>query len=81
MLNLETTTKLSPEDTIKRAVKFFGPGGYGLKITEESATYASFEGGGGSVQVAAFAKDKKTSVELMSREWDYQLREFVGKIK
>jgi len=81
MLNLETTTKLSPEEAIKRAIKFFGPGGYGLKVTDESANYVSFEGGGGSVQVAAFIKDKKTSVELMSREWDYQVREFVRKIK
>ena len=34
MLNIETTTKLSPEETIKRAVKFFGPKGYGLEVVE-----------------------------------------------
>lgn len=81
MLNLATKTKLSPEEVIKRAVAFFGPGGYGLEVKEQSASCAYFEGGGGGVEVTACAEEKGTSVELASREWDYQVNEFAGKIR
>ena len=80
MLKMATRTKLTPEEAVKRAVEFFGPGGYGLKVTEQSATGACFEGGGGGVDISACAEGKGASVELISREWDYQLREFIGKI-
>lgn len=81
MLNLATKTKLSPEEVIKRAVEFFGPGGYGLEVKEQSADCAYFVGGGGGVDVTACAEEKETSVELASREWDYQIREFINKIR
>jgi hypothetical protein len=80
MLRLSAITKLSPEEAVKRAVQFFGPEGYGLEIKEESETGASFEGGGGGVSVSASTEDGKTTVELASREWDYQIRQFVKKI-
>jgi hypothetical protein len=31
MINIETKTKLSPEDAIKQALNFFGPGGMGMQ--------------------------------------------------
>ena len=80
MLKIATKTKMSPEDAIKKAVEFFGTGGYGLKVTEQSGTGACFEGGGGVVEVTACAEEKETSVELVSREWDYQVKEFIRKI-
>ena len=80
MLRLSAKTKLSPEEAVRRAVKFFGPEGYKLEIKEESETEASFEGGGGGVSVSASIEDGKTTVELASREWEYQIREFVQKI-
>ncbi len=80
MLKLNTRTKRQPEEVVKKALEFFGPGGYGLKVTEQNDTCASFEGGGGEVRVTACADDKGTSVDLESREWEYQLREFIGKI-
>ncbi len=73
-------TKLSPEEAIKRAVEFFGPHGYGLEVKEQSADCASFEGGGGGVEITACTEEKGASVELESREWDYQVTEFIGKI-
>jgi hypothetical protein len=81
MLNIETTSKLSPEDAIKRAVKFFGPQGYGLKVKEQAPCCVEFEGGGGGVAVTASAEGKGSKVELESREWDYQVKEFIQKIK
>jgi hypothetical protein len=80
MLRLSVKTKLSPEEAIKRAVKFFGPEGLNLEVKDECATSATFEGGGGGVEVSACTEDKKTSVELVSREWDYQVRKFAEDI-
>ena len=80
MLKVVTKTKLSPEEAIKRAVEFFGPGGYGLAVKEQADNCASFEGGGGGVEVTTCVEEGGTSVELVSREWDYQVREFIGKI-
>jgi len=81
MLRLSTTSRLSQEEVIKRAVKFFGPEGYGLEVKEETAEGAAFEGGGGGVEITDCTEGKKTTVELTSREWDYQVREFVQKVK
>jgi hypothetical protein len=70
-------TRLNPEGAIKRAVAFFGPGGHGLTVTRQSAGYVCFEGGGGEVEVSAEAQGKGASLELVSREWDYQVKEFL----
>ena len=80
MLKIATKTKLSPEEAVKRAVEFFGPDGYGLEIKNQSLDCAYFEGGGGGVEITACAEEKRTSVELESREWDYQAKEFIRKI-
>ena len=81
MLRLSITSKLGPEEAIKRAVKFFGPEGYGLDVKEQEGCCAYFEGGGGGVRVTASTEKKGSTVELESREWDYQAKEFIGKIK
>ena len=81
MLEIAARRKLSPEETIKRAVEFFGPSGYGLEVKEQSPNCTYFEGGGGGVEVTVCAEGKATSVEFVSREWDYQVREFIQKIR
>ena len=80
MLKVATKSKLSPEEAIKRAVEFFGPGGHGLEVKNQTPDCAYFEGGGGGVNVTTCAEEKGTSVELESREWDYQVKEFIRKI-
>ena len=80
MLRMAAKTKLSPEEIVKRAVAFFGPGGYGLEVKEQASGYICLEGGGGVVEVTASAQAKGASVELVSREWDYQVKEFLGTI-
>ncbi len=81
MINLEVKSKLNPEEVVKRAVNFFGPKGYGLEVKEQSESCAYFEGGGGGVEVTACIKENQTSVELQSREWDFQVKEFINKIR
>lgn len=81
MLNLQTKTKLSPKEVLKRAVEFFGTGGYGLELKEQGEDCVYFEGGGGGVDIVTCAEEKGTSVEIASREWDHQAEEFLGKIR
>lgn len=81
MLTLSTRTKIKPEEVVKKAVEFFGPGGYGLKVTQKNDTCAYFEGGGGGVSVTTCADEKGTSVDLEAREWENQIKEFAAKIK
>lgn len=81
MLNLNVRTKLKPEEVVRKALKFFGPGGYALKPTTQSDTSIYFEGGGGEIRVNACADEKGTSVDLETREWEYQVKEFAGSIQ
>ena len=71
---------MSPEEAIKRTVEFFGPGGHGLEVKNQTHECAYFEGGAGGVGVTGCTEEKETSVELLSREWDYQVKEFIRKI-
>jgi hypothetical protein len=80
MMRIAAKTRLNPGEVIRRAVAFFGPGGCGLAVTEQSGGYACFEGGGGDVEVSVSAQGKGASVELVSREWDYQVKQFLGTI-
>lgn len=82
MIKLATKTKLSPEEVTKRAVAFFGPGGRGMKITQQTPTCVYFGGVGESyVNVTTCVEEKRTTVEVESREWDIEAREFMSKIK
>ncbi len=81
-MRIGVKTKLNPDEVIRRAGEFFGPGrGYGLKITDQDETHICLEGGGGTVDVLACAGDDGTTVDLVSTEWDVQIREFIGKIR
>ena len=81
MLRIATKTKLTPGDVIINAIQFFGPEGFKLKITNQTETSASFDGGGGSVEISACQGDGKTTVDFISREWDYQVKEFIRAIR
>ena len=80
MLRLSADSKLSQEEVIKRAVEFFGPGGYGLEVKEETTESVVFEGGGGGVGITTSSDGKKTTVDITSHEWDYQVKEFIRKV-
>ncbi len=80
MLKISAKSKLKPEEVIKRAVKYFGPGGYGLKVEDKGGCCAEFEGGGGGVRVTAAEEKKGSTVDVESREWDFQVKEFLKKV-
>ena len=81
-------SKLSPAKVMEKALEFFGPGGLGLEVKEQGEDCATFEGGGGHVFVQVCekgpalsgAKGKGSEVDLETREWDYQVKQFMGKI-
>jgi hypothetical protein len=81
MLKIARESKLKPEEILRKAVDFYGPKGYGLKITELDNCNAFFEGGGGSVRVSTATSKKGSSVDIESVEWDYQTKEFLNKLK
>jgi hypothetical protein len=76
MLRIETGTRLVPEEVIRRAAKFFGAGGYGMRTVNQTDTRVYFEGGGGGVNLVTHSEGRITLVELISQEWDYQVKEF-----
>lgn len=81
MLRIATKTKLSPEQAIKKAIDYFGPQGLKLELKEQTDTAANFESPLGHVSVSACAQDGKTTVEFISSEFDYQVKEFIKKIR
>jgi hypothetical protein len=78
MLNLEVKTKLSQEETIQQLKKYFGKGGLGLEVTEETPQCINFEGGGGHVIATICQEGDKTRIDLVTQEWDYQVKKFVS---
>ena len=72
-------TSLKPSEVIEKAVGFFGNGGIGLKIVERADEIICFEGGGGHVTIT-LCLNEKTDVDLETREWDYQVIQFMREI-
>jgi hypothetical protein len=77
VLKIAEYTKRTPEEAINKAVEFFGPNGYGLKVTQRGPACAYFAGGGGDVLVTACTQKRRTYVDIEAREWEYQAREFL----
>lgn len=73
-------TKLSPEEATEKAVAYFGAGGLGLEVTDQSPCCVHFKGGGGHVVVTACLEEKRSVVELETREWDYHVKRFMREI-
>jgi hypothetical protein len=59
---------------------YFGPDGIGLEVRPRGLMSAYFEGDGGHIPVRVRRIEKGTDVELITREWDHQVRKFMGKI-
>jgi hypothetical protein len=78
MINLEVKTKLKQEEVMDRLKKFFGKGGLGLEITEETPQCLTFEGGGGHVTATLCPEEGKIRINLVSQEWDFQVKEFAS---
>ena len=78
MINLEAKTGLSQEEVAKQLKKFFGKGGLGLNLTEETPQCLTFEGGGGYVTANLCLEDGKTRIHLVTQEWEIQVKKFLS---
>ena len=76
MRNLETTTALDVGEAISRIKGYFGPGGLGLTLTEEEENCLAFSGGGGYVRAAVDDCEGRTTINLVTQEWEYQIDSF-----
>ena len=80
MARYSKESKLQPDEVLRRATDFF-EAGLGLTVAERTECCLSFEGGGGHVTVsAARCEPGRTDVDLETREWDYQVKKFIGKL-
>lgn len=73
-------SKLAPDKVLEKAIRFFGPQGNGLTITAQGEGCATFEGGGGYVAISLCGDPQGTRVDLETREWDYDVQNFMSKI-
>jgi hypothetical protein len=81
MLSLECRTGLAPEKVLEELKRSFGKGGLGLEVKEENPQCITFEGGGGYVTATLCREKGKTRVDLVTREWDYHVKQFASKLK
>jgi hypothetical protein len=80
MIRIEKTTRLTPAEIIEKASAFFGDAGQGLNEKERGHCCVSFEGGGGYVAVSVADEDKHRVVDVESREFEYQAKQFLNTI-
>ena len=81
MLSLECHTALPAAEVLKELKQSFGKRGLGLELKEESPQCIAFVGGGGYI-TANLCEDKgKTRVDLVTQEWEYQVKQFASKLK
>ena len=76
-------TDLIPSEVVEKAVAFFGPSGYGMNVVNRGVDCARFEGAGGAVFVQAVDVEEGnggSKVTVDGREWEYQIRQFMGTI-
>ena len=79
MIRIAKQTRLKTPDIIVRAAKFFGEGGEGLEEKERNPCCISFEGAGGYVAVSVVDENKHRTVDVESREFEYQAKRFLEK--
>jgi hypothetical protein len=73
-------TRLSAEEIIRLASDSFGKEGAGLEEKSRNDCCISFEGGDGHVIVTIGEGEDKNSVDVETREWEHQAKEFLGKL-
>jgi hypothetical protein len=80
MIRVAKQTRLTPAEVIERASKFFGKGGEELKETQRNLCCISFEGVGGYISVSVVDEDSHRMVDVESREFEYQAKQFLTKL-
>ncbi len=80
MIRISKSTHLGPDEILRRAAAYFGAGGEGLKTVERGGCCISFAGGGGDVTVTVVDETSHRTVDVESREFEYQAKRFLERI-
>lgn len=80
MLRIAKQSRLSPEEIIDRASKYFGNGGEQLEEKERNRCCISFEGSGGYVSISIVEETKNRTVDVETREFEYQAKRFLERL-
>ena len=81
MKTMSKLTRLSSEKIIAMAKEYF-LGRFGFRVVEEYANCCvAFENDIGFVNVEVVDKGDCREMTLTTREWEYQIQEFLGKTK
>lgn len=82
MVKMGKESKLLPSEVVEKAVVFFGPSGVGMKVVNRDDCCARFEGAGGHVYIhtAELEGEGGSKVTAEGREWEYQIKQFMGEI-
>ena len=59
---------------------YFGQKGLKLELTEEESDRLTFTGGGGYVTVIIIPEEGKTRIDIITQEWEYDVKEFMTKL-
>ncbi len=78
MLRISNQSQLSTDEILAKAARYFGKGGEGLDETEREPCCISFSGGGGYVTVTVTEKSNQREVDVKTREFEFQARQFLG---
>jgi hypothetical protein len=82
VIRMGKESSLPASEVIERAVAFFGPEGKGMSIVTLDERSALFKGAGGAVVVRAADMEslRGSQVTVDGREWEHQIRQFMGEI-
>ena len=80
MIRITKETKFSNDEILNLASEFFGKDGVGLEERDRNPCCIVFEGGGGHVSISTAKEGNKQTVDVESREWEYQARQFLEKL-
>lgn len=80
MIRYGVETKQHPGEVLQRARQFFGEEGLGLELVRQDDCCLYFEGAGGHVSITASEQDGRTQIDMVTREWEYDVRRFVEEI-
>jgi hypothetical protein len=80
MIRIGKHTRLKPAEVIEKASSFFGRDGEGLEETERSECCIAFAGPGGHVAVTISEGEDGRSVDVESREFEYQAKKFLDRV-
>jgi hypothetical protein len=78
MLRISKQSRLTTDEIIAKASGYFGKGGEGLDETERGGCCISFSGAGGYVTVTVSEQTNQREVDVETREFEYQAKQFLG---